>query len=85
MGITLSVSRFRVVMRKRGYVFRRPKHDLKSLQEPEARAAAERWLHGLKKGALAGEYHLFFMDETTLGLHPVLRSCWMKKGTQKRD
>jgi len=24
------------------------------------------------------------MDETTLGLHPVLRACWMKKGTQKR-
>lgn len=24
------------------------------------------------------------MDETTLGLHPVLRSCWMKKGTQRR-
>lgn len=24
------------------------------------------------------------MDETTLGLHPVLHACWMKKGTQKR-
>ena len=24
------------------------------------------------------------MDETTLGLHPVIRACWMKKGTQKR-
>lgn len=24
------------------------------------------------------------MDETTLGLHPVLRACWMKKGKQKR-
>jgi hypothetical protein len=24
------------------------------------------------------------MDEATLGLHPVLRACWMKKGTQKR-
>lgn len=24
------------------------------------------------------------MDETTLGLHPVLRSCWTKKGQQKR-
>jgi transposase len=23
------------------------------------------------------------VDETTLGLHPVLRACWMKKGTQK--
>ena len=24
------------------------------------------------------------MDETTLGLHPVIRACWMKKGSQKR-
>ena len=37
-----------------------------------------------KKKALAGEIYLFFVDETTLGLHPVLRSCWMKRGQQKR-
>jgi transposase len=24
------------------------------------------------------------MDETTLGLHPVLTACWMKRGTQMR-
>ena len=24
------------------------------------------------------------MDETTLGLHPVLNRCWMKRGEQKR-
>jgi transposase len=24
------------------------------------------------------------MDETTLGLHPVLAACWMKRGTQMR-
>ena len=24
------------------------------------------------------------MDETTLGLHPVLTACWMKRGTQLR-
>lgn len=51
-GIELSISRFRVVMRKRDYVYRRPKHDLKSLQDPEARAAAKSWLHELKKGPL---------------------------------
>ena len=48
-GIELSVNRFRVVMRKRGYVHRRPKHDLKSLQDPEARATAEAQLAELKK------------------------------------
>lgn len=48
-GIHLSISRLRTVLRKRGYVYRRPKHDLKSLQEPQARTAAEEWLHELKK------------------------------------
>jgi transposase len=48
-GIELSVSRFRVVMRQRGYVYRRPKHDLKSLQDADARTAAERHLDELKK------------------------------------
>ena len=49
-GIELSVNRFRVVMRERGYVHRRPKHDLKSLQDPEARATAEAQLAELKRG-----------------------------------
>ncbi len=51
-GIELSVSRFRVVIGKRGYVYRRPKHDLKSLQDPQARAAAEAQLNELKRGRL---------------------------------
>lgn len=49
-GIELSVSRFRTVMRERGYVYRRPKYDLTRLQDPEARADAEAWLDELKKG-----------------------------------
>jgi transposase len=48
-GTELSVSRFQTVMRQRGYVYRRPKHDLGNLQDPAARAAAERWLDELKK------------------------------------
>lgn len=52
-GIELSVNRFRVVLRARGYVHRRPKHDLKSLQDPQARAAAEVWLDELKRGRVA--------------------------------
>jgi transposase len=51
-GIELSVSRVRTVMGERGYVYRRPKHDLKSLQDPEARATAEKQLDELKKGRL---------------------------------
>jgi transposase len=48
-GIHLSLSRFRTVLQQRGYVYRRPKHDLKSLQDAEARQAAESWLEELKK------------------------------------
>ena len=51
-GIELSVNRFRVVMRQRGYVYRRPKHDLKSLQDPQARAAAQAQLAERKRGPL---------------------------------
>jgi hypothetical protein len=48
-GILLSANRFRALLKANGYVYRRPKHDLKSLQDPEARQKAEIWLEGLKK------------------------------------
>ena len=51
-GIALGLTRFRTVLRQRGYVYRRPKHDLKSLQDPEARATAVEQLSELKKGRL---------------------------------
>jgi transposase len=51
-GVELSASRFQTVMRQRGYVYRRPKHDLGNLQDPAARTAAEAWLDELKKGRL---------------------------------
>lgn len=51
-GIHLSISRIRTVLRERGYVYRRPKHDLTSLQDPLARSAAETWLQELKKEPL---------------------------------
>jgi transposase len=30
------------------------------------------------------EFILLFVDESTLGLHPVLRRCWVRRGEQKR-
>ena len=48
-GIELSANHFRTVLHQRGYVYRRPKHDLKSLQDPEARATAAAYLDELKK------------------------------------
>ena len=48
-GIELSGERLRVLMSQRGYVYRRPKHDLTALQDAAARAAAMQLLDELKK------------------------------------
>jgi putative transposase len=48
-GILLSANRFRALLKANEYVYRRPKHDLKNLQDPEARQNAEAWLEELKK------------------------------------
>lgn len=51
-GIWLSVNRLRDLLKREGYVYRRPKHDLTYRQDPEARAAAEEHLETLKKRPL---------------------------------
>lgn len=48
-GVRLSVGYLRTLMRQLGYVYRRPKHDLTNLQDPEAKAAAQVHLDELKK------------------------------------
>lgn len=48
-GILLSDTRFRVLLQENDFVYRRPKHDLKDLQDPQARDEAEKWLEELKK------------------------------------
>ena len=49
-GVQLSVSRLRVIMRHKNYVYRRPKHDLTDLQDPDAKEQAQELLETLKKG-----------------------------------
>jgi transposase len=49
-GVHLSVGYLRTRMRQLGYVYRRPKHDLTNLQDPQAKAAAQVQLDELKKG-----------------------------------
>lgn len=46
----MSISRLRVVIRNQGFVYRRPKHDLTSLQDPDAKEQARELLEALKKG-----------------------------------
>ena len=48
-GIRLSESRFRVLLKRKGYRYRRPKHDLGHLQDKEAKAEVAEMLEGLKK------------------------------------
>lgn len=50
-GILLSESRFRALLKKRGYRYRRPKHDLSHLQDKKAKRKAEKLLDEMKKTA----------------------------------
>ncbi len=50
-GIALSEPRLRALMKRTGYRYRRPKHDLGHLQDPEAKAQAAELLEELKKRA----------------------------------
>lgn len=49
-------------MKAHGYVYRRPKHDLRVHQDPGARAEAEARLVELKK-AEQGDFVLLFVDK----------------------
>ena len=48
-GKRLGPTQFRALLKENDFVYRRPKHDLTDLQDPQAREAAEAWLEELKK------------------------------------
>jgi transposase len=50
-GILLSESRFRALLKKRGYRYRRPKYDLSHLQDQNAKKKTEKLLDEMKKRA----------------------------------
>ena len=50
-GILLSEGRFRALLKKRGYRYRRPKHDLSHLQDKKAKEKTEKLLDEMKKRA----------------------------------
>jgi transposase len=54
-GITLSNRRFRVLLKELGFVYRRPKHDLTSLQDAEDKQRAKDLLDWLKKDVPHGD------------------------------
>lgn len=49
--IDLSEGRFRALLKKKGYRYRRPKHDLSHLQDKAAKKQAEKLLEEMKKRA----------------------------------
>ena len=63
-GKHLSISRLREILREQKYVFRRAKHDLTSLQDQDAKVAAQAQIEELKKA-----------QQTTIS-HS---SLWMKR------
>jgi transposase len=50
-GIQLSERRFRALLKKKGYRYRRPKYDLSHLQDKKAKKQAEKLLEEMKKRA----------------------------------
>lgn len=48
-GKLIGPTQFRNLLKENDFVYRRPKHDLTDLQDPQAREAAEIWLEELKK------------------------------------
>lgn len=50
-GIQLSERRFRALLKKKGYRYRRPKYDLSHLQDKKAKKQAENLLEEMKKRA----------------------------------
>ncbi len=48
-GVALGQTQFKALLKANDFVYRRPKHELKNLQDAEARHAAEGWLAELKK------------------------------------
>lgn len=54
-GIELSNRRFRALLKVMGYVYRRPKHDLTSLQNAEEKSQAKEFLDWLKKDVRKGD------------------------------
>jgi len=48
-GKLMGQTQFRALLKENDFVYRRPKHDLTDLQDPQAREAAAEWLEALKK------------------------------------
>ena len=68
-------------LQRLGYRYRRPRHDLRHRQDPEAVAGATHVLTELQKRAAAGAgFRLIYVDECDLHTHPHLAKVWQRRG-----
>ncbi len=80
-GISLSESRFRALLKRKGYRYRRPKYDLGHLQDKEAKAKAAEVPEELKKRSWRRfRAHLYGRNDRNLG--STVRACWMNIGNR---
>jgi transposase len=82
-GERISKSRLSVVLKKGGFVWRRPRHTLKGRQDADAVDRSLR-LRLLKQQAAAGDIILLFGDESEALTHPYLARAWAKRGSDLR-
>jgi hypothetical protein len=84
-GVTISRSQLSKVLRKkRGFRWRRPRHTLKGRQDPDAIDRVGFRLKLRKAQAEAGDIVLLFCDESEALTHPYLARAWAKRGADLR-
>lgn len=79
-GQTIDLGHLSVVLRKKRFSWRKPRHTLTGRQDLAAVAAGRAALAGLKAQAAAGAIRLLFGDESEVSTHPYLAHTWAPKG-----
>ena len=79
-GQTIDAGHLSVVLRKKGFSWRKPRHTLTGRQDLAAVAAGRARLAELKRQAAAGAIRLLFGDESEVSTHPYLAHTWAPKG-----
>lgn len=73
------------VLHDEGYVWRRPKHDLKHRQNRRLYRAVQRRLKDLQEeAAYSDQMVLLYLDESEVHLHPYLTGMWTRRGRQPK-
>jgi transposase len=83
-GVSISMSRLSILLRKKSFAWRRPRHTLNGRQDKQAIERSGVRLSLLRQQAQAGDIRLFFQDESEALTHPYLAHVWAKRGADLR-